>query len=167
MFWVEILLKLVVNYGRRSTSQSALCKIASVPCSGFGRIRWLSVAERAIHHARKLLSVYRYRIILSKWKEVGSAVRNQWRIEKKFCIPPKFGIVIKATIQPWAYDAVSKRWLIALICISIHWPTNPNEKTHGARGKSFTQKRNEFKAIGVSNYLIPFLQELETCHRCA
>lgn len=121
-------------------------------------------AERAIHHALQI----GYRLIdtasfYQNEKEVGSAVRNSGIKREEIFVTTKIWHSDQGYDSTFrAYDASLKKMGLDYVDLYlIHWPIKPKRKdTWRALEKLYEEKR--VRAIGVSNYLIPFLQELET-----
>jgi diketogulonate reductase-like aldo/keto reductase len=121
-------------------------------------------AERAIHHALKT----GYRLIdtasfYQNEKEVGHAIRNSGLKREEIFVTTKIwhnDQGYESALR--AYDTSLKKMGLDYVDLYlIHWPIKHKRKdTWRALEKLYEEKR--VRAIGVSNYLVPFLKELET-----
>ena len=96
-------------------------------------------------------------------KEIGNAVRKSGINRSEIFVSTKVANTSQgydSTLK--AFDASVKKLDIDYIDLYlIHWPVkNKRKETWKALEKLFIDKR--VRAIGVANYLLPFLKELET-----
>jgi methylglyoxal/glyoxal reductase len=143
---------------------STLNNGVSMPLLGLGVYDVYGLAaERAVMHA--LQTGYRLIDTASFYqneKEVGAAIRNSNVKREEIFVTTK----IWHTDQGYdsalrAYDvSIKKMGLDYVDLYLIHWPIKTKRKdTWRALEKLYEEKR--VRAIGVSNYLVPFLKELE------
>ena len=121
-------------------------------------------AERAVMHALHIgYRLIDTAMIYQNERDVGNAIRHSGVSRKEIFVTTK----VWSTDQGYdstfrAFDISSKKLNIDYIDLYlIHWPIKQTRKeTWKALEKLYEGKR--VRAIGVSNYLLPFLQELET-----
>jgi diketogulonate reductase-like aldo/keto reductase len=121
-------------------------------------------AERAVLHALRT----GYRLIdtasfYQNEKEVGHAVCNSGVKREEIFVTTKIWHSDQGYESALrAYDASLKKMGLDYVDLYlIHWPIKHKRKdTWRALEKLYEEKR--VRAIGVSNYLVPFLKELET-----
>jgi diketogulonate reductase-like aldo/keto reductase len=137
----------------------------SMPLLGLGVYDVYGLAaERAILHALKT----GYRLIdtasfYQNEKEVGSAIRHSGIKREEIFVTTKIWHSDQGYDSALrAYDtSLKKMGLDHVDLYLIHWPIKHKRKdTWRALEKLYEEKR--VHAIGVSNYLVPFLKELET-----
>jgi diketogulonate reductase-like aldo/keto reductase len=121
-------------------------------------------AERAVLHA--LHTGYRLIDTASFYqneKEVGNAIRNSGIKREDIFVTTKIWHSDQGYESALrAYDVSLKKMGLDYVDLYlIHWPIKHKRKdTWRALEKLYEEKR--VRAIGVSNYLVPFLKELET-----
>jgi diketogulonate reductase-like aldo/keto reductase len=121
-------------------------------------------AEEAVTHALEM----GYRLIdtAAMYKneaEIGNAIRSSNVQRKEIFLTTKVADADQGYDQTFrAFDASSKKLNCDYIDLYlVHWPIkNTRKDTWLALEKLYADKR--VRAIGVANYLIPFLNELET-----
>ena len=109
-----------------------------------------------------ILTIFKYKGILNE-KEIGNAVRKS-SINRN-----EIFVTTKVPNSQQGYDATLKTFDASMKALNIdyidlylvHWPIK-NKRKDTWKALEYLYNNKHVKAIGVANYLAPFLKELET-----
>ena len=137
----------------------------SMPLLGLGVYDVFGLAaERAVMHALDIgYRLIDTAMIYQNERDVGNAIRHSGVTRKEIFVTTKVwqtDMGYDGTFR--AFDTSSKKLNVEYIDLYlVHWPIKFKRKdTWRALEKLYKEKR--VRAIGVSNYLLPFLKEIET-----
>jgi diketogulonate reductase-like aldo/keto reductase len=121
-------------------------------------------AERAVMHALDIgYRLIDTAMIYQNERDVGNAIRHSGIPRNEIFVTTKVWQTDQGYESTFrAFDTSNKKLNVDYIDLYlIHWPIKPTRKeTWRALEKLYVDKR--VRAIGVSNYLLPFLKELES-----